>query len=131
LQVDDLLPVFDWALSESCFRFNECDRLLPFIAAGKAVFHVEYDLDTAQFCPRASAMHFNSMKKHRLLDAYREPCDRLPPTTPPTPTAHETASALPPDTPTTTATPPAAMPPPDMQTTLATPPATKPPLRRI
>ncbi len=73
-QVVDLLPFFDWALSEECFSYNECNALLPFIQAGKAVFVVEYDLSTSQFCPQANAMNFNAMRKHLDLDAYREPC---------------------------------------------------------
>jgi hypothetical protein len=73
-QVADLLPIFDWALNEQCFEFAECDTLRPFVAAGKAVFQVEYNLDPTQFCPQANAMNFNSMKKNRELDAYRLAC---------------------------------------------------------
>jgi len=73
-QVEQLLPHFDWTLNESCFRHQECQRLLPFVAAGKAVFHVEYDLDARLFCPEANALDFNSMRKHRELTAFREPC---------------------------------------------------------
>jgi hypothetical protein len=32
--------------------YNECEKLLPFIHANKAVFHVEYQLGTTQFCPK-------------------------------------------------------------------------------
>jgi hypothetical protein len=73
-QVPDLLPHFDWALNEQCFEDDECELLLPFIRAGKAVFQVEYELDTDEFCSQANAMNFNSMKKNLGLDAYREPC---------------------------------------------------------
>ncbi len=73
-QISDLLGYFDWALNEQCFQYDECDRLVPFINAGKAVMQVEYTLDPNQFCVRANAMNFNSMKKHLGLDAYRVPC---------------------------------------------------------
>ena len=73
-QVDSLLPFFDWALNESCFQYNECDLLIPFIKSGKAVFGVEYDGDTDQFCPQANALGFSWMKKHLKLDAWREAC---------------------------------------------------------
>lgn len=73
-QVGDLLPIFDFALDEQCFQYNECNLLLPFIGANKAVFEVEYKLNTNKFCPSANAMNFNSMKKHLSLDAYRVPC---------------------------------------------------------
>ena len=46
-----------------CFKYNECDVLKAFINAGKAVFQVEYNMDTSQFCPKANSMNFNSMKK--------------------------------------------------------------------
>jgi len=39
-QVPDLVGVFDWALNEQCFQFNECALLAPFINAGKAVFEL-------------------------------------------------------------------------------------------
>jgi hypothetical protein len=73
-QVGDLLPLFDFALDEQCFQYNECNLLLPFISAKKPVFEVEYKLDTSKFCPSANAMNFNSLKKHLNLNAYKEAC---------------------------------------------------------
>jgi hypothetical protein len=73
-QVRDLVTTFDWALNEECFTYDECDQLTPFVAAGKAVFNVEYTLTTAQFCPQARSMGFNSLSKHLSLDAYRVAC---------------------------------------------------------
>ena len=73
-QVADLVGNFDWALNEECFTYDECDQLHPFVAAGKAVFNVEYTLTTDQFCPQAHTLGFNSMLKHLNLDAYRLPC---------------------------------------------------------
>ena len=74
-QIPDLLAHFDWALNEECFQFEECETLLPFIEAGKAVFNVEYDLETGEFCAEAKRLEFNSMKKNLDLDAWGEPCD--------------------------------------------------------
>src|SRR6266700_481089 len=73
-QVRDLVATFDWALNEECFTYDECDLLHPFVAAGKAVFNVEYALSPDQFCPQAHTMGFNSMAKHLNLDAYRVAC---------------------------------------------------------
>ena len=73
-QTADLEPYFDWALSEECFRYDECGFFAPFTAAGKAVFEVEYDLPTSSFCPQANALNFNSLLKRNSLDAYRVPC---------------------------------------------------------
>ena len=73
-QVQDLLPHFDFALDEQCFEFNECGLLGPFINAGKAVFEVEYNLNSASFCSQANALDFNSLKKNLALDAARTAC---------------------------------------------------------
>ncbi len=68
-QVADLEPYFDWALNEECFAYDECDLLLPFIEAGKAVFGVEYNGDRAEYCPQAIAMNFSWLEKTLDLDA--------------------------------------------------------------
>jgi hypothetical protein len=73
-QVKALLPYFDFALDEQCFQYSECGKLLPFIAAGKPVFEVEYTLAASKFCPKANAVNFNSLKKNLELDATREGC---------------------------------------------------------
>lgn len=73
-QVSDLLPKFDWSLDEQCFEYQECSSLVPFIQAGKAVFEVEYNLPTSNFCTQANGLNFNSMKKRLALDAWRQPC---------------------------------------------------------
>ncbi len=73
-QVSQLLPYYDFAINEQCFQYGECNTLLPFIAAGKAVFNVEYSLNTTQFCPQANSMNFNSLKKDLNLSATRTAC---------------------------------------------------------
>ncbi|MBN2556676.1 MAG: endo alpha-1,4 polygalactosaminidase [Anaerolineales bacterium] len=73
-QVGDLLPYFDGALNEQCFQYEECELLLPFIQAGKAVFGVEYEGETQDFCPQANAWNFSWLLKHWELDAWSQPC---------------------------------------------------------
>ena len=73
-QVPDLLEHCDWALNEQCFFFDECETLLPFIEAGKAVFNVEYELEADEFCDRAVAMGFMSLKKDLELGPRRNAC---------------------------------------------------------
>lgn len=73
-QVPGLVDHFDWALNEQCFEYNECDRLVPFVQGGKAVFGVEYNLETSEFCSRANALNFDWLKKNLELDAPREAC---------------------------------------------------------
>jgi hypothetical protein len=68
-QIPTLLPYFDWDLDEQCVQYNECDTLLPFIHAGKAVIDVEYEGHPAKFCPQLKAMKINAQKKHLSLDA--------------------------------------------------------------
>ncbi len=77
-QIPDLLPWFDWALNESCFSFDECALLLPFVDAGKPVFVIEYDLAPEAFCPQALAWGFNALHKTLDLDAYRVDCRAQP-----------------------------------------------------
>lgn len=73
-QVKDLVSHFDWALNEQCFQYNECDLLLPFVKANKAVFGVEYKGDVSAFCPKANANDFDWLKKSLELDAARTAC---------------------------------------------------------
>lgn len=73
-QVSELVSHFDFMIDEQCFQYSECDSLLPFIDAHKAVFEVEYSLSTSQFCPEANTMNFNAMKKDLDLTATRQAC---------------------------------------------------------
>jgi hypothetical protein len=75
-QVPDLVGDFDFAVNEECFKYQECDTLTPFIAAGKAVFQVEYGSATTatKICPKANALNFDSMVKKLALDAWRIAC---------------------------------------------------------
>ena len=79
-QAGDLLPYFDWALTEDCFAQEWCDAVVPFVTAGKAVFAAEYtdELRVAQFldqvCPQATALGFSVILKNRDLDARRRAC---------------------------------------------------------
>lgn len=41
-QISDLVNYFDFIVNEECHLYNECDLLIPFIEANKAVFNLEY-----------------------------------------------------------------------------------------
>ena len=73
-QVTALISLFDWALDEECFQFNECNLLVPFVQAGKAVFNVEYVLPASTVCPKAKALDFSTLIKDPNLDAQRQAC---------------------------------------------------------
>jgi hypothetical protein len=79
--VAQLEPSFDWALNEECLAFSECETLAPFLAAGKAVFHVEYVDNQAdgparrdQVCASAAISGFSTLIKTWDLDAWYLAC---------------------------------------------------------
>jgi hypothetical protein len=81
-QVEDLEPLFDWALNEECLEWDECGVLKPFIEAGKAVFHVEYVDDESQgeakkneVCGDPSIQSFSTLIKTWDLDSWFLNCD--------------------------------------------------------
>lgn len=73
-QIPDLVDRFDFAVNEECYAWNECDRLRPFVAAGKAVFGVEYDHATHEFCPITNALNLDFIRKDLDLGVDRESC---------------------------------------------------------
>ncbi|MEU1591310.1 endo alpha-1,4 polygalactosaminidase [Streptomyces sp. NPDC005708] len=73
-QIPRLVRDFDFAVNEQCAQYGECGRLEPFTAAGKAVFHVEYELPTGRFCAESRRLKLSSMLKKYELGAWRRPC---------------------------------------------------------
>jgi hypothetical protein len=73
-QAAALQPHFDWALSEQCFEYHECDALRPFARAGKAVFVAEYHRSPRTFCARARTAGYVVIRKRLELDAWRQTC---------------------------------------------------------
>jgi hypothetical protein len=75
-QVSELLPYFDFAVNEECFSYDECNLLVPFVHAGKAVFGVEYDLDKDGFCTRANKLGFSFAKAETDLAGSWQSCKK-------------------------------------------------------
>lgn len=73
-QVVALEPSFDFAVNEECFAYRECAALTPFVKAGKAVFHVEYERQPSAFCPTTTRLGLSSLRKRYDLDAWRLTC---------------------------------------------------------
>lgn len=79
-QAVDLLPYYDWAMTEDCFAddYTWCHEMQPFIDAGKAVFVSEYT-DTGmrlnKFCDKAISGGFRGILKKRDLGGWWESCD--------------------------------------------------------
>ncbi len=73
-QIKDLVDDFDWAVNEQCFKFNECDMLVPFIDQNKPVYGIEYEVKPSKFCSKAIAYNFDTQYKGQLLDEKAEYC---------------------------------------------------------
>ncbi|MFE9613105.1 endo alpha-1,4 polygalactosaminidase [Streptomyces sp. NPDC006012] len=73
-QIPQLVGRFDFAVNEECAQYDECGALRPFIAAGKAVFHVEYAEPTGAFCTESRELKLSSMRKRLDLGVWRQPC---------------------------------------------------------
>ena len=74
-QVAELLPYFDFAINEQCQEFDECSTLDPFLAAGKPVFQVEYQVGAGTVCPAANGANRNAiLKSVDLFDTPWTPC---------------------------------------------------------
>lgn len=82
-QAAELEPYFDFAINESCHRYRECDRLAPFVAAGKPVFNAEYEEKyvrsarlRAALCRQARGRQLRTLVLPvELDDAFRYSCD--------------------------------------------------------
>ena len=67
-----LEPYFDWALTEQCWQYSECDNFqTSFLAKGKAVFDVEYQVSPN--CAQSNAWHMNAVKRDLDLVAPSSP----------------------------------------------------------
>ena len=77
-QLGKLLDWYDFAINEQCFYYNECGMYTnTFIAADKPVFGVEYEGDTAVFCPEAKNLKLSTIFKKLALTAYRVGCENV------------------------------------------------------
>lgn len=77
LLADRLVADFDWALVESCYRYNECQLFVPFRRAGKAVFVIEYTTNRRQqnrYCTLARNDGYGLIFKKRKLDGWLVRC---------------------------------------------------------
>lgn len=72
-QIPDLVDDFDFAVNESCFAFEECGLLAPFLDAGKAVLAIDYSSDHS-VCVEAGALGLSLVFKEWDLGAELETC---------------------------------------------------------
>lgn len=77
----DLVDYTDFEVNEQCVIYNECDKLQPFIAKNKAVFHIEYTAKNpappsfvTKSCTNKGAKGFSTLIKHLSLNAWTTTC---------------------------------------------------------
>lgn len=81
-QIPKLVNDFDFAINEQCHKFGECDKLMPFINAHKAVFNAEYDEKYknnnsafTKLCSDAKKRKFSTVVFSQELDgSFRKSC---------------------------------------------------------
>ncbi|MER5894970.1 endo alpha-1,4 polygalactosaminidase [Streptomyces sp. NPDC001876] len=73
-QIPQLVDDFDFAVNEQCAQYDECETLTPFIEAGKAVLHAEYEVPVADFCPASRKLRLSSLLKKYELGVWRRTC---------------------------------------------------------
>ncbi len=71
-----LVPYFDFLLNEECATYDECEKCMPFIKAGKPVFHIEYDVSKKdKFCAEGKNRGFQALiLPLELDDSFRYGC---------------------------------------------------------
>ncbi len=82
-QISQLEPFFDFALNEECHLYEECDRLMPFVKAGKPVFNAEYDsryvtneAERERMCSQSERLGIHTLiLPLDLDDAFRISCE--------------------------------------------------------
>ncbi len=81
--IPDVAQYFDLAINEVCLVWNECGSYNAIIAAGKPVFHVEYDqtyvtdpVARAEMCARSAEINMRTLVMPKALDGtFRISCD--------------------------------------------------------
>jgi hypothetical protein len=76
-QAEDLVGLYDFAITEDCFYYDWCEEMLPFIETNKAVFAAEYtdmDIDFESICQLAEELQISVILKRRNLGSWVEFC---------------------------------------------------------
>ncbi|HKO53929.1 MAG TPA: endo alpha-1,4 polygalactosaminidase, partial [Polyangiaceae bacterium] len=74
--VAPLVADADWGSTAECLVNADCRAWQPFVAAGKAVFVIEFGSsnDAPTLCPEATRLGYSLVIKRRALDAFRAGC---------------------------------------------------------
>ena len=82
-QIEELVSYFDFAVNEQCNKYNECDKLKPFIDNDKPVFNTEYDTEyiinneaSTTLCNYTNSLSFQTLVLPlNLDDSFRYSCN--------------------------------------------------------
>jgi len=72
--IGTLEPHYDFALNESCYKYNECDLLKPFVESGKPVFIAEYRSYNKKLCQKARTSGYQLQFFNKKLNKVGKPC---------------------------------------------------------
>jgi hypothetical protein len=85
--IDRVLPNMQWAVNEQCAEWDECGDFMPFVDAGKPVFHIEYPKGEEtnnevmvrgrkkeEACDPDGARRFSTVIKNMNLDHWVQLC---------------------------------------------------------
>eukprot|EP00727_Mastigamoeba_balamuthi_P013043 m51a1_g8361 putative endo alpha- polygalactosaminidase (341) ;mRNA; f:92915-94059 len=72
--IPQLVKYYDWALNEECVEYDECDKMEPFVRAGKAVFGALYKGKAASVCKGPNGLNYDFLVKKLELGKYVVPC---------------------------------------------------------
>jgi len=74
-QIAELEPYFDFALNESCHKYDECSELKIFIDHNKAVLNAEYEVDKKdEYCSNSFGFSMLFLPRE-LNDSFRYSCN--------------------------------------------------------
>ncbi|KAJ3047675.1 hypothetical protein HK097_011306 [Rhizophlyctis rosea] len=57
--VPDVVDDYDFAVVEECLQYNFCPSFSPFVAKGKPVFAIEYNISKSKACPKFNTLGFS------------------------------------------------------------------------
>eukprot|EP00834_Sanchytrium_tribonematis_P003650 NODE_148_length_15570_cov_0.950100.p8 type:complete len:263 gc:universal NODE_148_length_15570_cov_0.950100:3178-3966(+) len=73
-QIRELVDYFDFSVTDECIRMSECEKYLPFVDEGKAVFTIEYTGTKDTICDYANQMDLSAIIKTPQLGSEYTAC---------------------------------------------------------
>lgn len=67
-QIKDLILYADFAVNEQCVKYNECDKLKPFLEMNKTIFHIEYNGSKNKICKQSKKYNMSTIITNLFLN---------------------------------------------------------------